>query len=239
MEIAVHAKLYQYYACPFSWKVRALLQYKQIPFEVVEVHPLNKKEIQFSKDYKKVPIFVDSNGKQVNDSTQIMRYIDEHYPQHRVFQTETPYKEKEEEYLLFSQELVSALPPVIYQTWASSWDAFAYISRVSKFSWWQKGLIRLAGTAVMHMVARKKAQSKGITDPEAHFKSKLEELQEHLTHKYLLHDTQVCAADLAIWGILRSIEDLEVFSVLNQFPKLLQWYRTVGDHILPPVHPAV
>lgn len=47
-------------------------------YAVVEVNPLTKSEISFSKDYRKVPIakFGDT---QVNDSTQIINYITDHY----------------------------------------------------------------------------------------------------------------------------------------------------------------
>lgn len=49
--------LYQYQNCPFCGKVRAFLDYHGIKYNKVEVSPLWKGEISFSK-YKKVPIIV-------------------------------------------------------------------------------------------------------------------------------------------------------------------------------------
>ena len=49
--------LYQYETCPFCSKFRAFLDYYGIEYEKVEVHPVFKKEIQFSS-YKKVPIMM-------------------------------------------------------------------------------------------------------------------------------------------------------------------------------------
>jgi glutaredoxin len=46
--------LYQYDPCPFCNKVRAVLDYHKLPYTVVEVNPMRKKELAFSKDYKKV-----------------------------------------------------------------------------------------------------------------------------------------------------------------------------------------
>ena len=56
-------KLYQYQTCPFCSKTRFFLQAYNIPFEIVEVHPIFKKEIKFAES-KKVPIVViEKNGK--------------------------------------------------------------------------------------------------------------------------------------------------------------------------------
>ena len=49
--------LYQFESCPFCRKVRGVLDYHNLPYKVVEVHPLFKKELkEFAPDYTKVPI---------------------------------------------------------------------------------------------------------------------------------------------------------------------------------------
>ena len=58
--------LYQYQNCPFCGKVRAFLDYHGIKYNKVEVSPLWKGEISFSK-YKKVPIVI-AGDKQVGHS---------------------------------------------------------------------------------------------------------------------------------------------------------------------------
>lgn len=57
-------KLYQYQTCPFCCKTRAFLDYYGINYEIVEVNPLFRKEIKFSK-YRKVPFIVCSDDVQV------------------------------------------------------------------------------------------------------------------------------------------------------------------------------
>ncbi|KAI7749583.1 hypothetical protein M8C21_021885, partial [Ambrosia artemisiifolia] len=59
--------LYQYESCPFCNKVKAFLDYYDVPYKVVEVNPLSKKEIKWS-DYKKVPILV-VDGERLEDSS--------------------------------------------------------------------------------------------------------------------------------------------------------------------------
>ena len=49
--------LYQYKTCPFCSKVRAFLDYHGLPYEVVEVNPVMRKEIKWST-YRKVPILM-------------------------------------------------------------------------------------------------------------------------------------------------------------------------------------
>ena len=49
--------LYQYQTCPFCCKTRAFLDYHGISYEVVEVNPLFRREIKFSK-YRKVPFII-------------------------------------------------------------------------------------------------------------------------------------------------------------------------------------
>lgn len=59
-------KLYQYQTCPFCCKTRAFLDYYGIDYEVVEVNPLFRREIKFSK-YRKVPFIICGDDVQVCD----------------------------------------------------------------------------------------------------------------------------------------------------------------------------
>ena len=52
--------LYQYKTCPFCCKTRAFLDYYGFEYKSVEVNPLTRKEIKFSK-YKKVPFIIVDN----------------------------------------------------------------------------------------------------------------------------------------------------------------------------------
>lgn len=54
----------------FAHIIQAFLDFHDIPYKIVEVNPLNKKEIKWS-DYKKVPILV-VDGEQLVDSSGII-----------------------------------------------------------------------------------------------------------------------------------------------------------------------
>lgn len=64
--------LYQYKTCPFCSKVRAFLDYHGVPYEIVEVNPVMRKEIKWST-YRKVPILM------VNE-TVVCSYSDDVFP---------------------------------------------------------------------------------------------------------------------------------------------------------------
>ncbi|XP_017952053.1 prostaglandin E synthase 2 isoform X2 [Xenopus tropicalis] len=68
--------LYQYKTCPFCSKVRAFLDFYQLPHEIVEVNPVMRREIKFSS-YRKVPILIadSSSSLQLNDSSVIISVI--------------------------------------------------------------------------------------------------------------------------------------------------------------------
>ncbi|XP_023859164.1 prostaglandin E synthase 2 [Salvelinus sp. IW2-2015] len=63
--------LYQYKACPFCSKVRTFLDYHGLPYEIVEVNPVMRKEIKWST-YRKVPIVMVNDDVQLNDSSLII-----------------------------------------------------------------------------------------------------------------------------------------------------------------------
>lgn len=219
-------KLYQYAVCPFCKKVEAILKLKKIPYEAIEVHPLNKKEIKFSESYKKVPIYIDEEGRQVNDSTPIMKHIDAQHKGPRIFDE----SEWETKWLKWSDDvLVRALPPLIYNNYPDSLKAFHYITSEGKFSFFQRYLIKYSGAFVMNMVAKKKAKQYNINDPVRHFKTCLDEWKQALEEQETKQDCPPNGADLAIFGILRSIEELPAFKYLKENEAVASWYERLKN----------
>lgn len=69
--------LLQYQSCPFCCKVRAFLDYYGFSYEVVEVNPVMRKQLKFSKNYRKVPMVlitptnnIDGETSNTNDSNE-------------------------------------------------------------------------------------------------------------------------------------------------------------------------
>lgn len=70
--------LYAFVISPFVQKVAAVLDYKRLPYRTVFVHPIRKAEIKFST--KKLLPILDDGGTIVEDSTDIVLYLEAKYP---------------------------------------------------------------------------------------------------------------------------------------------------------------
>lgn len=228
-------KLYQYTACPFCHKVRATLDYKKVAYEAIEVHPLNKKEIGFSADYRAVPIYIDSTGQQVNDSTPIMQHIDKEFPELRIFSDDELQKIKDEKWLAWSQTYVKGLPTVIYDTLPNALRSFNYITKIGNFSWFQKCLIKYSGALIMTLVAKKIKKRENIVDPTKFLTTKMEEWCVGLEGNPFMGGDAPSASDLAVYGITNSIIDLKAGDQIRGHREFFSWINRINVLIKKPL----
>ena len=227
-------KLYQYTACPFCGKVRTLLQYKGVDYDTIEVHPLKKKEIEFSADYRAVPIYIDSQGKQVNDSTPIMRWIDKEFPERKVFGTTPVEIERDEKWLAWSDRFVKGLPTVIYDTFWNALKSFDYITKVGNFSWFEKRMIKYSGALAMTLVAKKIKKREQIDQPDLFLREKAKEWVEGLGGRPFMGGETPGAADLAVFGIVRSVSGLRAGKLLEENQEFNTWMKKMREAINTP-----
>ncbi len=222
-------KLFQYAACPFCNKVRSILKYKGVDYETVEVHPLNKKEIAFSQDYRAVPIYIDSQGQQINDSTPIMRRIDAEFPNPRVFRTEPAEVARENEWLAWSDKFVKGIPTAIYDSFLNALRSFNYITKVGKFNWFEKQTIKFSGAFIMTLVAQKIKKREGIEQPELFLKQKAEEWGKGLNGQPFNGGETPNGADLAVFGIVQSFLGLRAGQWLEENAGFSAWLQKVKE----------
>jgi microsomal prostaglandin-E synthase 2 len=227
---AQKSQLYQYEVCPFCWKVRVGLALKKVPYEKIEVHPLNKKELAFS-DYKKVPVYKDSAGIQVNDSNAILKHIDEEYTDGPKLCAAdgTAAKEAEKQWLEWSEKYVKAVPPLIYDTVPNALKAFDYITKVGNFSSLQKFTIKYSGAIVMKMVAKKSKERQNISDPKAHIKKYLQEWADAVGTKPFRGGDTPDITDAAVFGITLSVKDLPAYPIMQEVPAFAAWMKRMSE----------
>lgn len=227
--------LYQYEVCPFCNKVRAYLDYHDVPYRVVEVDPLRKTELSdFDKSYRKVPIAV-VNGEQVNGSGAViervgalMEGIGHAAP-----------SETERQWLTWlDDKLIHLIAPNIYRSPRESLQTFEYIADNAKFSAWQRGTIRYSGALAMYFVARKLKKKYNIEDERQAIVEALREWTEAIKGgggKFLSGEESPGVADLSVYGVLKSIEGFDTFKeVRNENEELGEWFDMTKNAVGQP-----
>ncbi|KAL0478644.1 prostaglandin E synthase [Acrasis kona] len=218
--------LYQYQVCPFCCKVRAFLDYNNIPYKIVEVDPLFKSEIKFS-NYTKVPVVVVS-GEVVVDSSVIISSLSE------IIKGEDKQSPDEFKWRKWvDQKFVHTIPPNIYRTLGEAREAFEYISNKNNFTWFQKFSGKQAGSVAMWAVSKKLAKRHNITNEREAIYQCGYEWYDQIKDKQFHGGDKPDLADLAVYGVLSSVEGLQTFHDLFENVELGPWYdrtrKAVGN----------
>ncbi|KAH0939113.1 hypothetical protein HID58_006574 [Brassica napus] len=222
--------LYQYEACPFCNKVKAFLDFNKIPYKIVEVNPLFKKEIKWS-DYKKVPILT-VDGEQLVDSSVIIDSL---------FQRMHPgiSKSEDDEETIWRKwvdnHLVHILSPNIYRSTSEALESFDYITThgIGNFSFTERLVAKYAGATAMYFVSKKLKKKYNITDERAALYDAAETWVDALNGRPFLGGSRPNLADLAVFGVLRPIRYLRSGKDMVDNTRIGEWFsrmeNTVGE----------
>lgn len=219
--------LFQYQACPFCNKVAAFLDYYDIPFKVVEVNPINKKEIKWS-DYKKVPILT-VDGEQIVDSSDIIdKLIKRIHPDYDLNAEE---EKKWRQWV--DNHLVHVLSPNIYRNVPEALESFDYITTQGNFSFSERLVAKYGGAAAMYFVSKKLKKKHNITDERAALYGAAEQWVDALKGRKFLGGLDPNLADLAVFGVLRPIRHLKSGRDMLEHTRIGKWFsqmdRVVGQ----------
>jgi glutathione S-transferase len=78
-------RLYQFITSPFCAKVRKILDYKGLDYEIVEVDYLERKELLLASGQLMVPALTFEDGETIADSDRISRLLEDRYPELTIF----------------------------------------------------------------------------------------------------------------------------------------------------------
>ncbi|MBA0867378.1 hypothetical protein Goshw_029736, partial [Gossypium schwendimanii] len=218
--------LYQYEACPFCNKVKAFLDYYNIPYKIVEVNPISKKEIKWS-DYKKVPI-LKVDGEQMVDSSDI---IDKLF--HRINpDSSIPDGEEKKWREWVDNHLVHVLSPNIYRSTSEALESFDYITTHGNFSFTERLVAKYAGAAAMYFVSKKLKKKHNITDERVALYEAAETWVDALKGRhYLAGGSKPNLADLAVFGVLRPIRYLTSGKDMVEHTRIGEWYGRMENAV--------
>ncbi|XP_022134718.1 prostaglandin E synthase 2-like [Momordica charantia] len=214
--------LYQYEACPFCNKVKAFLDYYDIPYKVVEVNPFSKKEIKWS-DYKKVPILV-VDGEQLVDSSAIIDQLSHKVLLDRNTDSVSEDDEETKWRRWVDNHLVHVLSPNIYRNTSEALESFDYIASNGNFGAAEKITVKYAGAAAMYFVSKKLKKKYNITDERAALYEAAETWVDALNGRDFLGGSKPNLADLAVFGVLRPIRYLRSGKDMVEHTRIGEWY---------------
>ncbi len=210
--------LYQFESCPFCWKVKALLHFAKIPYTVVEVNPMNSKELQ-PLGLKKVPVLVDG-AQIVTESSVVMDYVNEHYAHLASNDSVAEWR------AWVDADLVHFLPPIIHKNFSTSWQTFGQVLKPSGYGVMKRALVRFAGAVAMSRVSIKKARERGISDaPKGLTEAVHHWVTAGLAGQTFHGGTTPDLADLSVFGVFRSTDGLAAVSLAKAAsPVFAAWY---------------
>ncbi|KAL6506700.1 hypothetical protein OROHE_022532 [Orobanche hederae] len=221
--------LYQYEACPFCNKVKAFLDYYDIPYKVVEVNPISKKEIKWS-DYKKVPILM-VDGEQLVDSSDVINKLAKKiHPDQAIDYIAEDGEEKTWRGWV-DNHLVHLLSPNIYRSTSEALESFDYITSHGNFSFTEKITAKYAGAAAMYFVSKKLKKKYNITDERAALYEAAETWVDALKGRDFLGGTKPNLADLAVYGVLRPIRYLKSGRDMVEHTRIGDWYSRMENAV--------
>lgn len=219
--------LYQYEACPFCNKVKAFLDYYDIPYKIVEVNPLTKKETKWS-EYKKVPILM-VDGEQMVDSSDI---IDKLYQ--KINPAADPSGEDSEEMKWrrwVDNHLVHVLSPNIYRTLSEAIESFDYITTQGNFNFMERLSAKYAGASAMYFISKRLKKRHNITDARASLYEAAETWVDALQGRDFLGGTKPNLADLAVFGVLKPIRYLRAGNDMVENTRIGDWYARMENAV--------
>jgi microsomal prostaglandin-E synthase 2 len=209
--------LYQFQACPFCSKVRALLTFIKQPYEVVEVTPRSMKELEGITDHKKVPVLKDGDQVIVESAT-IIEHINTNYAKLAVAENDKEWTQ------WLDKTLVHYLPPLIHPNFKTS---FSNIKKISSAGGIKGFIVPLFGALIMPKVARKMKEKHNIQDPQAEFLTAIDHwVAKGLKEQNFYADTEAGFVDCSVFGVLNSVEKLGAVTLAKQHNQgFSDWYE--------------
>uniref|UniRef100_A0AAV1UE53 GST N-terminal domain-containing protein n=1 Tax=Peronospora matthiolae TaxID=2874970 RepID=A0AAV1UE53_9STRA len=204
--------LYQYEPCPYCCKVKAVLDYLKLPYDVVEVNPLTKKETKAVTKYAKVPVVTIGNDMVVESAAIIARLWDLVVP---AKSSQLEHKEPQEEEAQWCQ-------------WAL--QAFDFCLTAGNFTSMELHLSKYVGAMVMYLIAKRLKKKYGIDDKRLALYAALNSWVDAVGDKRpFLGGHEPNKADLSVFGVLRAMHGLDTYNDVMRETKIWPWFRCMTD----------
>jgi len=235
--------LYQYHCCPYCNKVKAVLDYYQIPYTIVEVHPIKKKELPDRRvffHHKLVPVLMVNpaqaalwgKAKVLYDSNKIIRILISHFvSMGKVHPADyeratSPLVQVWTEWM--DAKLIPHLFTVVSHSTEEQMQYFRYLEEFPKF--FKAGIgNKVIGPICMNIFSKQVQEIKemhGIRNGEE-IEICTEVLREwnEITNNSFHGGAMPDLADLQCYGILRTFNRVSMFDEMLTKSGVKEWYE--------------
>ena len=220
-------KMHMLHTCPFCWKVRSIAEHLNIDYQKVQVNAMKtKKELKFAGDWGKVPVWTESDGEIVVDSTPIMKHIDSTYNEGKLWASENDARR--DEWIEWADtKLSKATVPILYGSLPSALKTTTRVSKLETFGFFSKRLYAWAGFPIMWGIIAKTRVKKDGRKPKQLWHDLLTEFTNEFGDAPFFGGEKPDLVDLAAFGYMRSISPFPQFSQLEDHENGMAWYRRV------------
>ena len=220
-------QLHMLHTCPFCWKVRSLAEHLDIDYQKVQVNAMKtKKELKFAGDWGKVPVWTETDGEVVVDSTPIMKHIDSTYNGSALWSTNDEAR-RDEWIEWVDTKMSKATIPILYGSLSSALKTTTRVSKLETFGFFSKRIYAWAGFPIMWgIIARSRVKKDGRT-PKQLWHDLLTEFTNEFGDAPFFGGEHPDLVDLAAFGYMRSISPFPQFSQLVEHENGMAWYRRI------------
>jgi len=220
-------ELFILHTCPFSWKLRSLLQHIGLDYEEVQVNPLKiKKQLAFSDGWNKVPVWRDTDGTVLVDSTPMMKELDAKYNSGKLMESgDDAHRDEWLEWV--DEHLKRATIPILYGGLLSALKTTTRVSKLEKFGFFSKRMYAWAGFPIMWGIIARSRVKKDGRKPKQLWHDLLGEWCEEIGEADFFGGNSPNMVDIAAFGYMRSISPFSQFSQLQDHEKGMAWYNRV------------
>ena len=244
---AISVVLYAYETCPFCNKVRAYLDAVKVPYVLVEVDPLRKRELAWWPAYQKVPLAV-VNGAVVSDSSQIIDAIDTLLQAGGGAESQTPRSlplkpmsplargdnsGEARRRAWVDDVLVKLLTVNIYRTPSEALGTLDYLTK-RNFPSWSVTLAKYVGAAAMYGVARSRLAALKLPSGVDERRALVDALNTFISD---MGEKPFCGghapdiSDVCVFGVLRAIDGLPTHTEALDISTARPWYDRMAKAV--------
>ncbi|CAK8994018.1 Prostaglandin E synthase 2 (Membrane-associated prostaglandin E synthase-2) (mPGE synthase-2) (Microsomal prostaglandin E synthase 2) (mPGES-2) (Prostaglandin-H(2) E-isomerase) [Cleaved into: Prostaglandin E synthase 2 truncated form] [Durusdinium trenchii] len=225
-------KLYQYAICPFCNKTKAALDFLKVPYQSVEVDPLTRSQIKFSKDYKKVPIAVFADGTVVGDSTKIVDKVagsEGTLASAEVDGSHFLSSEARRWNSWCDEKFAVCVYPNITRSVSECWTALGYLQKCPEFSQSRAVATRALGALGMAAAHGKIKKKYKMDDERDALFAAVDTWTSEVGSKSFRGGDKPDLSDLAVFGCIRGLSDLPLFAEMTEHKAFGPWFKRVAE----------